>query len=357
MKPNYENEVLKRKYAEYLKEARGLSSVTVNFSLATLSKYDKFSKNEYYSKFNVDKAIAFKEYLKKYCAITSYRNHCKRLQKFFIWLVELKGYKSKITKEAIDYLRITNKDEAISRAGAARKIPTLEYVVNLVKSIPVNNEIDKRDRALIAFTACTGMRDSAIASLPIGCVDIKTLIVNQNPKAQVKTKFSKHIISKVFNFDSFLMQCVLDWYKYLEQKGFGQNAPLFPRSKVNQTKEQLCYKEATNVEPEFWHSGSCIRSVFKKRTQEAKLEYYAPHTYRHLAIRLALEKARTAEEKKAVSQNFGHEHIATTFATYGNLQPDELANKLTEIDSRNDDDMDMKRALEVITKGLSKNAQ
>jgi hypothetical protein len=47
----------------------------------------------------------------------------------------------------------------------------LEYVRRLVDSIVVSNEIDQRDRAMISFTLLSGMRDQAIASLPLGCFD------------------------------------------------------------------------------------------------------------------------------------------------------------------------------------------
>jgi hypothetical protein len=38
---------------------------------------------------------------------------------------------------------------------------------------------------------------------------------------------------------------------------------------------------------------------------------------------LALEKAKGGEEIKAISQNFVHEEITTTFSVYGNYQPEE----------------------------------
>ncbi|MDR3306617.1 MAG: hypothetical protein LBS61_02980 [Endomicrobium sp.] len=64
MKSNYNNEMLKRSYAKYLKEAGRLLESTIRFNLTTLSKYDGFSRNEDYAKFNKDKAVEFKKYIK-----------------------------------------------------------------------------------------------------------------------------------------------------------------------------------------------------------------------------------------------------------------------------------------------------
>jgi integrase len=199
------------------------------------------------------------------------------------------------------------------------------------------------------------MRDNAIASLPIGCVDINKLLIDQNPLCKVRTKFSKRITSRIFNFDDSLLQIIKNWYAYLKRKGFTDNDPMFPRSKTNKPTEQLCFKEATEIEPEFWAGGQGIRNIFKRRVKEANTEYYPPHSYRHRAILLALEKAKNGKEIKAVSQNFGHENVSTTLAIYGNLSEEDLQKSLETIDNRKDEEMDIDKAFEVIRKGLSKN--
>lgn len=352
MEHNYNNEMLKRKYAEYLKEAGRLSQSTIKFSLATLTKYDNFSDNEDYAKFNTQSAVEVKQYLKDKSAVSSYRNNLKRLQKFFTWLSEQKGYKSKVTKESIDYLNVSKKDEALSRTSKIRKFPKLEDIIKLAKSIMPITEIDKRDRALISLACLTGIRDSALASLPIKSINIEDMTVNQDPQ-YVKTKFSKHIISRIFNFDKELLQYFIDWYKLLLKKGYTETEPLFPRSKINKIDGNLCFEKATEVESKFWHGNSQIISIFKTRSKRAELEYFQPHSYRHLAAHLALKKARSGEEIKAVSQHFGHEHIATTLNIYGNYTKEDLIKKLSDIDTRTTNNPISNRKLEQIKEILN----
>jgi hypothetical protein len=51
-----------------------------------------------------------------------------------------------------------------------------------------------------------------------------------------------------------------------------------------------------------------------------------------LAIRLAFGRCTTAEELKAVSQNFGHENIGTTMLTYGTIREDEVKGIIKKMD-------------------------
>ena len=58
--------------------------------------------------------------------------------------------------------------------------------------MPERTDIERRDRAFIAFTAITGVRDGALISLRAKHVDPVRLRVLQNPN-EVATKASKRI--------------------------------------------------------------------------------------------------------------------------------------------------------------------
>jgi len=73
------------------------------------------------------------------------------------------------------------------------------------------------------------------------------------------------------------------------------------------------------VEPVYWRGTGSIRMILISRSAKAGLEYYHPHSFRHTAVSLAMKHCRNAEEIKAVSQNFGHEHVGTTMMIYGTL--------------------------------------
>jgi integrase/recombinase XerD len=247
-------------------------------------------------------------------------------------LVRETGYRSRIKPNAVGYLKVTEKEERMATQAMPRSYPSLVYVKQLVESIKVDNEIDLRDRALISCTLLSGMRDKAIATLPLGCFDEETLTITQNPRRGVDTKFAKLIPTTLFRFDEELFRIVIEWTRHLRLKGFGSQEPLFPRSRPDKGKDGLTFETANEVEPVFWQGTRRIREIFKSRSQKAGLPYFQPHTFRHLAINLAFKACKNGEEIKAISQNFGHEHIPTTLAVYGNYPPSRLAEIITSID-------------------------
>jgi len=338
LKPNIKNERIKRAFFRWLKEANGNCQSTIDNMEKAILLYEDFTKQADLATFNPDRAIKFKEWLKKRqfrskpISIVTYHTYLRYLRKFFSWLTWQPGYKSKITPDIVSYLNISEKEERMATQASPRNYPTLEYALKLTSSIKISSEIDLRDRAVIAFAPLSGMRDKAIATLPLGCFDEDNLTIIQNPRLGVQTKFSKYITSTLFRFDEKLVSHVIEWTRHLKEKGFGSQDPLFPRSKVDQGKDNLSFEAATEVEPEFWQGTGRIREIFKKRAQEAGLPYFAPHTFRHLAIDLALKHCKTGEQIKAISQNFGHEHIATTLSSYANYAPDRLSEILSNID-------------------------
>jgi integrase len=337
-KVNGKNERVKRRFFSWAKEAQGYSDSTVNNIEKAILLWEDFTKHEDFWKYKPNKAAEFKKWLKKrefrgkIISLTTYHTYLRYLIKFFSWLSWQPGYTSKIRRDTVAYLTISEKEERIATQQNPVKYPPLEYVIKLTDSIKINSEIDLRDRALISFTLLSGMRDKAIVTLPLGCFDEESLTVSQNPRQGVQTKFSKYIPSTLFKFNDNLLDYVIEWVKHLKAKGFGSQDPLFPRSKTGKGEDNLSFEPATEVEPEFWKSTGMMREIFKKRSKDAGLLYYPPHTFRHLAVDQALKHCRTGEQIKAISQNFGHEHIATTLCSYANYDPARLSEILKKLD-------------------------
>src|SRR5882724_11031683 len=89
-------------------------------------------------------------------------------------------------------------------------------------------EVQRRDRALVAFTILTGARDGAIASLKLAHIDIHEGRIDQDAR-QVKTKFSKSFVTTFFPVGDDIRSVVVDWVKFLQKdKLWGLNDPLFP---------------------------------------------------------------------------------------------------------------------------------
>ena len=240
------------------------------------------------------------------------------LRFFFKWLSNQAGYK-KIDKTAISYLRLTRAENRIATQPRHIEIPELEEIKTVIESISGDSEIEMRDKALISLFFLIGARISAVMTLPMKSFDKSKTIIDQDPKLGVKTKFTKRIPSTpiLLSYKEPL-NYFLKWFDYLEnQRKFKANEPIFPATRIENGKENLSYYNTGKVEPNFWKSTSSIRSIFKRRFTEAGIKYYHPHTLRHLLVKEAIKRHLTEEQRKAISQNFGHEDTRTTFGSYG----------------------------------------
>jgi integrase/recombinase XerD len=98
--------------------------------------------------------------------------------------------------------------------------------------MPANTEIERRDRALIAFTILTGARDRATASIKLKHVDLGQGRIIQDAR-QVNTKFSKTFTTWFFPVGDEILQVISDWVSYLRrEKLWGVDDPLFPATKI-----------------------------------------------------------------------------------------------------------------------------
>jgi len=355
------NEKIKRKYFRWLTGAKGHSQTTIESIEKALWNFEEFSNEDDYSNFNENVAVEYKKWLSKKklvqggtISLSTQYDRLRHINNFLTWLSGQAGYKSKIHIDDVGYLRLDKNKSRIATAPKVEDYPTLEYVKKLCDSIEVKNEIDKRDRAMIAFTLLSGMRDNAIITLPIGCFNTDTYAVEQNPLKGVRTKYSKTIHSTLFEFDEKLLSYILEWVKYLkEDKVFGIKDPMFPSTKIEQVSDVNYTLESKGVEPIFWKSTNTMRVIFEKRCKDAGLEYFSPHKYRHTATRLATDSCRNAEEVKAVSQNLGHEHVNTTLLTYGRIDSYRVKDVIKGMSFKKSGEQSIKEQMEKLVSQLS----
>jgi integrase len=276
------------------------------------------------------------------------------LKTFFVWIAYQPGYKSRIHVPDVEFLNLSEKDVSIAKAVKHKTAPTLEQVRRAILAMPSSTEIERRDRAVIAFSILTGMRDRALASLRIKHVDLSCdpILVRQEPDL-VKTKFSKQIFTYFFPIgDDAIKAIAVDWIRELrEVKLYGEDAPIFPRTAVTQDENQ-CFARA-GLEPVCWSTATPIRRIFKDAFQGVGLPYFHPHLFRHTLAKLGQEICKTPEQFKAWSQCFGHATPHTTFASYGNLDPYRQGEVMKNLSSQHDQADKMDLILNAI-KGLQK---
>lgn len=320
-----ENERIKRKYFAYLKESTGNSEPTVDAAAKALARFENHTKHKDFKAFHFEQAIAFKKHLAEQkgqqsgekLSKATLRATLTQLKRFFQWLVWQPGYKSRFQFSDADYFNLSDKDTRIATAQREQKAPTLEQVKHVIASMPASTDIERRNRALVAFTLLTGARDSAIASMKLKHVDLIANCVNQDAR-EVKTKFSKTFDTFFFPVGGEVREIVAEWVTYLrEEKLWGNDDPLFPATHI--APGAALHFEVVGLKRDHWSSASPIRTIFRESFAGAGLPYFNPHSLRNTLVRLGQERCKTPEQFKAWSQNLGHEKVMTTFTSYGEV--------------------------------------
>lgn len=320
---NYKNEEIKRQFFEHLKGGKGFAEESIDKFAEAIFQWQLFSGVDDFATFTKEKAMKFCEWLKtrdaktptgKLSLATQY-NYLRRVKKFFDWLSEQADYKKSVRKTDVEFLRLSKKDARIATSGTTKRIPTFDEAKKIIESIEIENEIDKRDRAILSFALITGMRISAISTLRMKNFDRESELIDQNPGDGVQTKNSKKILTTFFPIGwSEPKKYFLEWYDYQVEKGAKSNEPIFPSTKKG-FSEKSYSKEL--VSEDFWSSSGGARKIFEKRCINAGVPYFHPHSFRHLIVATMSKTRLTEEEKKAVSLNLGHDNTGTTFGSYG----------------------------------------
>ena len=324
-KHNANNERIKREYLTYLREAKRHSETTVDATAAAIHRFEEYTKYKDFKKFHVQQAIGFKNHLAeqrnqhtgKKLSKSTLHSTLGYLKNFFLWLAGRQGYKSRIQYSDADYFNISDKDMRVATARREQKAPTLEQIKHVLSQMPENTEIERRNRALVAFTLLTGARDSAIASMKLKHVDLAAGAVHQDAR-EVNTKFSKTFTTYFFPVWDEIQEMVSDWVNFLrEEKLWGNDDPLFPATRIEQNAKLQF--QAAGLDRKHWSSAATIRKIFREAFESAGLPYFNPHSFRNTLVGLGETVCQTPEQFKAWSQNLGHEKVLTTFTSYGEV--------------------------------------
>lgn len=325
VKHNPSNERIKRQYLIFLREARKHSEASLDSIASALHRFEEAARFRDFRTFRPEQAVAFKKQLREQISERSQKPLSEAtiystliaLRNFFQWLAGQPGFRSRLTYSDADYFNPSEKGSRIATARREVAAPTVEQVRDVIRRMPASTEMERRDRAIVAFALLTGARDGAIASFRLKHVDLHEGRVDQDAR-EVRTKFSKTFTTYFFPVGDDVRAIVADWVEYLlRERQFSPDDPLFPATSVQPDANQRFAAVGVGREP--WANATPIRNIFREAFARAGLPYCNPHRLRTTLARFGGQVCRTPEEYKAWSQNLGHEQVLTTFSSYGSV--------------------------------------
>jgi integrase len=203
---------------------------------------------------------------------------------------------------------------------------------------------EQRTRAAIAMLFLSGMRDGALMTLPLSCVDIARREIRQLPEAGVQTKNGKAAVTYLLEIPD-LMGVVASWDARLREQ-FAPDAlwvPSVARSGETLLPYPTCYGNRASV----------LRDDLALLCQRAGMPYLSPHKLRHGHVVHALKQARDLADLKAISQNVMHSSVTITDGIYGNLIGNEVRETIAQLGQARSAELQVKvnELLELLRKG------
>jgi integrase len=302
-----------------------------------LARFEKYTSYRSFKNFRHEQAVGFKRHLTeqlsehagKPLAKATLKATLHALRSFFVWLAGQQGYRSHLSYSEAKYFSLSDKDARVASAHRERSGPTMEQIAYVLQMMAAHSEIERRNRAIIAFAILTGARDGAIASFNLKHIDIVEDLVEQDAR-DVNTKGSKTFTTWFFPVGDQIRQIVVDWVGFLrKEKLWGPDDPLFPATRVGHNADRRFV--AAGIDRKQWSSAETIRKVFKDAFEQAGLPYFHPHSFRKTLVQRAFDLNLTAEQLKAWSQNLGHEAVMTTFTNYGTVMRQRQADIMREL--------------------------
>lgn len=318
-----ENERTKRRYFDFLKHAKRLAESSVDQVAAAIADFEAATGHRDFRQFRIEWAQKYKRQLaertnaetRKPLAKATISSRLAALKAFFQWLAGQPGFRSKLIYSDAEYFNPSANDDRIAKAVREKPVASIEQIRRVLDSMPAASDVQKRDRALIAFTLLTGARDNALASMSLKHVDLARRTVFQDAR-DVRTKNRKTFTTWFFPVSDDVEAIVSDWMSWLEkEKQWGPDDPLFPATKVMLGLGGGF--ENGGLARRHWKSAAAIRAIFKAAFEQVGLPYFNPHSFRNTLAILGERICPSPEAFKAWSQNLGHEHVATTFTSYG----------------------------------------
>lgn len=335
VKLNSANERLKHRYFQWLRDAKQMNEKSVEQVAMALDRYEQFSNRRDFKLLRVEQAGPFKKHLAKLdgkrsgtpLSKATINSTLYAMRDFVRWLADQKGFRNRLLATDAQYFNPSRHDEAIARSTRPMKVPDLLQVEALVMSMPTATIIDRRNRAIVALIALTGARDNAVASLRIGDLDMSERLLFHDSR-HVRTKFRKSFSTWFFPVGEHFVDILGVWVGEVSgHHGGDPAAPLFPKTEMHFGQNGA--RPQPRLGSGGWANADPVRKIFKEACAGADLPDFKPHSIRHMLARIGQERAKTAEELKAWSQNLGHENMLTTFTSYGTI-PEHRQKKVIE---------------------------
>jgi len=319
---NEENERIKRRYLQYLREAKRQDQTSVDKAASAILRFEAFINYKPFKRFHLDQAIRFKRNMEKLknsktgkpLSKSTIESALRLIKAFVFWLAGQSGYKSRISYSDAEYFNLNAKDARVAHAERETPYPTMAQARHAFDGMPNDSDIERRNKAIFSFLMLTGARDGAISSVQLKRIDLNEKCFYQDAR-DVRTKNAKTFTTWFLPVDDVYHDCFESWVCYLRnEKMFGHDDALFPKPERGISEYGGFVFSKLSRHP--YSDGSKVREVVKEAFIAASLPAFGPHSFRKTLVLYGDKICETREKFKAWSRNIGHDSVVTSVGSY-----------------------------------------
>lgn len=251
------------------------------------------------------------------------------LKDFLEWLPTQDRYR-RLSGDLADYIQMPKAVYAEAMPRLDKSYPTIEEAEQLLRDMPRRNMADRRACAMFAIAFLGALRADTITSLLCKHVDVDNLLILQDG-SQSRTKNGKSLRISMFPIAPIFLEVIRDWKCRLEDMGVREDDALFPKLDAIRSSAALRKPFRPPIVPMTTKDVVAKAFLLACRNSETK---YNPHSVKDT---LAAERDRrelTQLQRKAWSENMGHENEKITETHYGKLSEADRFRLLGEITER-----------------------
>ena len=308
------------------------SEKTMDRHLMAIRQFEEFLSPKSFKEITVKDCYAMRENLKASLAPdasepkskSSVQHFVSHLKDFLRWLRMQKSYKQ-LPEDLAGALDLPRSVYAQSLPRKRKAFPSLEEAEGLLSHMPDQSVLDKRNRAIFALAFLGALRADTLISLRLSDIDCGNKKIFQDAH-RARTKNSKSLVVAWFPISEAFSDAVSDWIDLMEVGQFGPDDALFPPESAF-CGQRNCRKRSAQIVPAMT-SAYAVTEAFKVACR-AQNRTYTPHAAKHTIAAERDRRQLTAEQRKAWSQNMGHENEQITDTHYGKIS-DELRFELIE---------------------------
>lgn len=332
---HFENDRLLYQWQTY---AGRYNDKTIARHLAAVRYCERVTSGKAFGEFTNEDAAKVRDDLKRraqpdaddHLGSSSIRHIVSHLEAFFVWLMKQNGYK-RMPKDLPDYFKLPKAVLAAEVPKSVRAYATLEEAEDMLRGMPRATQIDKRQRAIVAMSYLTAFRADTTISLRIEHVDVKKRVVKQDGKVS-RAKAGKSLLVKWFPLPEIFVETIADWLHWLSQRGFEGSDALFPSASHLHNECKLNRPEHASVP--VMTTTHAVTDAFAKASLHGRSKF-TPHSVKDTLTDECDRRFLTAEQRKAWSQNLGHNDSRTTEKYYAKMSSERRMELLETIETQN----------------------